>query len=292
MSKDYYNILGVDKSASKDEIKKAFRKLAHKYHPDKKDGDEAKFKEANEAYRILSDDQKRAQYDRFGSAGPGMGGGGFGGQQGFGGFDFSGFQGGQEFDLNDIFEGFFGGGFGGRTRRGRTIQMQMRITFEESVKGVSKKIKVPTNSAMHNQKQEVEVSIPAGVENGQQLRLQGYGEPAPENGGQSGDLHLIIMVERHPVYEKQGMNLVRNIDVSLSQALLGATIDIETLDEKVSVKIPQGIKHGQVLRVRGKGVQASRFQKGDILLVVNLVMPDKLTKEQKKIVEELKNLGL
>lgn len=290
MSKDYYKTLGVEKSASQDEIKKAFRKEAHKYHPDKKDGNEAKFKEANEAYQTLSNDQKRAQYDRFGSAGPNMSGGGS--QGGFGGFQQQ--AGGMEFDLNDIFEGFFGGqggGFGGqRVQRGRNIQLQLNITFEESIKGVSKKIRVPEMSAIYSQKKEVEVTIPAGIENGQQLRLQGYGEAV--NGGQTGDMHIVIAVDSHPIYQKQGLNLVRNIDVLLSETLEGAKKEIETFDEKVTVKIPQGVKTGTVLRVRGKGISRSTFQKGDILLVVNLVIPEKLSKDQKKLVEELKKLGL
>lgn len=295
MSKDYYKILNIEKGASKDEIKKAFRKQAHKYHPDKKDGDEAKFKEANEAYQTLSNDQKRAQYDRFGSSGPNMGGGGFGGgQQGFGGFDFSGFQqgqGGMEFDLNDIFgEMFGGGGFGGqRVRRGRHLQLQLTITFEESIKGVKKKIKLPSQSSQASKK-DVEVTIPAGVERGQKLKLQGYGEAV--EGGQPGDMYLILNVEEHSIYRKEGYHLVRELDVKLSDAILGARYDIETLDGKVTVKIPKGIKTGTLLRIKGEGVLANRFQKGDIILQVNVLIPEKLNKEQKKVIEGLKKIGL
>ena len=141
MAKDYYEILGVDKKASKDEIKKAFHKLAHKYHPDKAAGDEAKFKEVNEAYQVLSDDQKRAQYDQFGSAGPNMGG--FGGQ-GFGGFDFSGFQGGEGFgfDLGDMFGEIFGGGTRTKTRRGSDLQTSIDLTFKESIFGAEKELHI------------------------------------------------------------------------------------------------------------------------------------------------------
>ena len=143
MSKDYYKILEVEKGASKEELKKAFRKKAHEFHPDKKTGDEAKFKEVNEAYQVLSDDQKRAQYDRFGSNGPqfgGQGGGaGFGGFD-FGGFNFEGFQGGQEFDLNDIFSAF-GGGFGRRVRKGRDIVLSLNISFKEAVQGTTRRSK-------------------------------------------------------------------------------------------------------------------------------------------------------
>lgn len=293
MSKDYYNILGVDKSASKDDIKKAFRKKAHEFHPDKQGGDEAKFKEANEAYQVLSDDQKRAQYDRFGSAGPNMGGAGFGGGQGFGGFDFSGFQNGQgmEFDLNDIFEGFFGGGgFGGRrTPRGRSIQLGLKVTFEESVKGVKKKIKIPSESA-ESGRGDVEIDIPAGIEDGQKLKLSGYGESV--QGGQPGDLYLIMNVESHPLYRKEGYHLVRTLEVKLTDAILGAKYTIETIDGDVTVKIPKGIRTGALLRVKGYGVRANSLQRGDILLQVQVLIPDSLTREQKKLVEELKKLDL
>jgi len=292
MSKDYYQTLGVSKTATKDEIKKAFRKLAHQYHPDKQGGDEAKFKEVNEAYQVLSDDQKRASYDRFGSAGPNMGGGGFGGQQGFGGFDFSGFQNGQnmEFDLNDIFEGFFGGGFGGqRVRRGRNIQLGLTLTFKESIFGTKKKIKIPSESAMAGKK-EVEIDIPGGIEHGQKMKLSGYGEAV--SGGQTGDLYLIITVAEHPVYRKEGYHLVRTLEVKLTDAILGAKYDIETLDGNVTVKIPKGINTGTLLRVKGEGVRVNAFQKGDILLQVKVLIPDSLSKEQKKLIEELQQKGL
>jgi len=289
MSKDYYNILGVEKSASKDEIKKAFRKKAHQYHPDKKDGDEVKFKEANEAYQTLSDDTKRAQYDRFGSSGP-QGGGFGGGSQGFGGFDFSGFQGGQEFDLNDIFEGMFGGGFGGRrTPRGRSLQLGLKVTFEESVKGTKKTIKIPSSSAQAT-RGEIEIDIPAGIESGQKLKLQGYGEPA--EGGQPGDLYLVMDVQSHPLYRKEGYHLIRTLDVKLTDAILGSKYKIETFDGDVTVKIPKGIKTGTLLRIKGHGVRANSLQRGDILLQVNVQIPDKLSKEQKKLIEELKKLDL
>ncbi len=298
MSKDYYQTLGVSKTATKDEIKKAFRKKAHEYHPDKQGGDEAKFKEANEAYQVLSDDQKRAQYDRFGASGTqgfGGNGGGFGGQQGFGGFDFSGFQNGQnmEFDLNDIFEGFFGGGFNGRrVRHGRHIQLSLALTFKESIFGTKKKIKIPSQSAMASKK-EVEIDIPGGIEHGQKMKLSGYGEPA-ENGqaGQPGDLYLVITVPEHPIYQKEGYHLVRTLDVKLTDAILGAKYEIETLDGNVTVKIPKGINTGTLLRVKGEGVRVSAFQRGDILLQVKVLIPDSLSKEQKKIIEELQEKGL
>lgn len=296
MSKDYYKTLNVEKSASKDEIKKAFRKLAHEYHPDKKTGNEAKFKEVNEAYQVLSDDQKRAQYDRFGSAGPQFGGAG---GQGFGGFDFGGFNvnfdgfgNGQEFDLNDIFSAFTGGGspFGRRVRKGRTITITTNATFKESVLGFSQKFKLPSESAMYKEKKEIDITFPPGIEDGQILKVEGYGEPL--EGGQAGDLHIRVSVERHPTLRKDGINLVTEIPIKITDALLGTTYDVDTIDGKVSVKIPKGIKHGQILRVRGKGVPAGTFHKGDLLIIINLNLPEKLTKEQKKIIEEMKKSGL
>ena len=295
MSKDYYKTLGVEKNASKDDIKKAFRKLAHEYHPDKKTGNEAKFKEANEAYQVLSDEQKRAQYDRFGSTGPNFGGG----QGGFGGFDFSGFGGfggqGQEFefDLNDIFSAFTGGGsspFGRRVKKGRNITITTNATFKESVLGFSQKFNVPSESAMYKQKKEIEINFPPGIEDGQVLKVEGYGEPVTD--GQPGDLLLRVSVERHKTLRKDGINLVSELSVKVTDALLGGEYDVDTVDGKVTVKIPKGIKHGQILRVRGKGVPAGTFHKGDLLIIINLDIPEKLSKEQKKLIEELQKSGL
>ncbi len=297
MSKDYYKILEVDKSASKDEIKKAFRKLAHEYHPDKKTGNEAKFKEVNEAYQVLSDDQKRAQYDRFGSAGPQFGGQG---GQGFGGFDFGGFninfdgfQNGQEFDLNDIFSAF-GGGFGGRrVKRGRDIVLSLNLSFKESITGTDKTIKVPENSAQKSQK-EVSIKIPAGIESGQMMKLAGYGEPVspPAGGGQAGDLLLKIYVESHRTLRKEGIHLVTNLKVKLTDAILGSTYDVEGVDGPIKIKIPKGIQTGKILRIKGAGVQAGRFQHGDLLVVIEVEIPDSLSKEQKRLIEELQKSGL
>lgn len=294
MSKDYYKILEVDKSASKEELKKAFRKKAHEYHPDKKTGNEAKFKEVNEAYQVLSDDQKRAQYDRFGSAGPQFGGGQ--GGQGFGGFDFGGFninfdgfQNGQEFDLNDLFSAFGGGGFGRRMRRGRDIVLSLNISFKESVQGTSKTIKVPSESAQKG-KGEVEFKIPAGIESGQMMKLAGFGEPV--EGGQAGDLLLKIYVESHKSLRKEGIHLVTNLSVKLTDAILGATYDVEGVDGPIKIKIPKGINTGKILRVKGAGVPAGRFQHGDLLVVVEVEIPDSLSREQKKIIEDLQKSGL
>lgn len=297
MSRDYYKILNVEKTASKDEIKKAFRKLAHDYHPDKPTGNEAKFKEVNEAYQVLSDDQKRAQYDRFGSNGPQFGGG----QGGFGGFDFGGFninfdgfQNGQEFDLNDIFSAFGGGGFGRRVRKGRDIVLGLTLTFKESIQGVEKTIKVPANSAEKNKK-EVTVKIPAGIETGQMMKVAGFGEPmeiGPDRASQPGDMLLKIYVESHKTLRKEGIHLVTDMSVKLTDAILGATYDVEGIDGPIKIKIPKGIQTGKILRIKGGGVPAGRFQHGDLLVVIEVEIPDSLSREQKKIIEELQKSGL
>lgn len=290
--KDYYKILGVEKNASKDDIKKAFRKLAHEHHPDKNQGNDAKFKEINEAYTTLSDDGKRQQYDTFGSAGPGFGGGqnGYTSSQGFGGagFDFSQFarqyqgQNGQsfEFDLGDIFGEFFGGG-GRRPRKGATINVDVQISFKESIFGVEKDIIV--------NKEKIAVKIPSGIENGQGLRVSGKGEDGP---GGKGDLIVRVWVTDHDVFRKEGNNLIMELDLKLTTALLGATIDIETLDGKIELKVPAGTTHNEILRVRQKGVPDERGRRGDLLIVTRVEMPKKLSKSAQKLVEELKKEGL
>ncbi len=217
MSKDYYNILGVNKGASKDEIKKAFYKLAHKYHPDKKEGNEAKFKEVNEAYQVLSDDAKRAKYDQFGSGfenmGQGYGGARQGGFSGFEGFDFGnfagGFQGnsGVDFDfgdLNDIFSSFFTGGRGGftRTPRGRDMQTELQISLIDSLLGAEKKIIVSGN-------REVIIKIPAGIQNNQTLKMTGYGETIKN--GKAGDLYIKIIIKIPNKISKKARELLEEL---------------------------------------------------------------------------------
>lgn len=208
MAKDFYKILGVEKNASQDEVKKAFRKMAHQYHPDKNNGDDTKFKEVNEAYQVLSDEKKRAQYDRFGEAGVnGMGGGGYGGfQGGFNpndfGFDFSGFQngGGAEFEMNDlgdIFSSFFGGGMRQRTPRGRNINAAIEVTFKESVFGTEKTISLK-GAGVKTKSEEVTVVVPPGIESGETLRVREYGEVI--DNGPTGDLHVQVSVRPDPVY--------------------------------------------------------------------------------------------
>ncbi|MBA3733028.1 molecular chaperone DnaJ [Patescibacteria group bacterium] len=361
MSKDYYQILGIDKSAPKDEIKKAFRTLAHKYHPDKKTGDDAKFKEINEAYSILSDDKKRQQYDTYGSTGASNGfQGGGNGAGGFGDFDFSQFtQGGQgggfEFDFGDIFSSAFGGGRRSQPKRGRDISIDIELTFDEVVFGVERTVllnkvskcdncagsgaekgselqtcgtcngrgqireikktffgqfetsstceichgtgKVPKNKChvcygqgILKKESEIKVKIPAGIENGEMIRLSGGGEAV--SGGQTGDLYIKIYVKKHPVFRKDGVNLIMDLNVKLTDALLGGEANVSTLDGNIKVKIPEGLTHGEVLRVKGKGVPFEKNRRGDILIKIHLLIPKKLSKEARKLTEQLQKEGL
>jgi DnaJ-class molecular chaperone len=250
MSKDYYKTLGVDKKASEAEIKAAFRKLAHQHHPDKNGGNDAKFKEINEAYQTLSDKNKRAQYDQFGSSGPQFGGGQQGnpfGQGGFGGFSWEDIMrqaqqgGGAQFDMGDIDLGdLFGAAFGfggGRIRRGRNIEVQMKMTFKESVRGFTRDIDVPDyRDGKQSGMKKVSVSIPAGVTHGQQLQMDGAGEAVTD--GRPGSLIITAIVEKHPTIRKEGQHLVMDLHVSLVDALLGKKIEIETLDGKETIEIP------------------------------------------------------
>lgn len=298
MAKDYYEILGVSKDASKEEIKKAFHKLAHQHHPDKNKGDDTKFKEVNEAYQTLSDETKRAQYDRFGSTGP-MGGGYGGFQGGFDpnnfGFDFSNFQNGGnvEFEMNDlgdIFSAFFGGGARTRTPRGRDVTVSVHLTFKESIFGIEKKVSINQNQ-VKTKEAEVTVQIPAGVEHGQTLRLNGYGEII-EN-GTPGNLFVQMSVTPDKIYKKAGMHLARELEVKLTDALLGATYKLDTLDGELEVKIPEGITHGEILRVKGKGVpHSSSGKRGDLHLYINIKMPSKLSKKERELVQKLKEEGI
>ncbi len=360
MSKDYYKILGVDKSASGDEIKKAFRKLAHEHHPDKKDGNADKFKEANEAYGVLGDAEKRKQYDQFGSAAFNGAGGQGGGFSGFEGFDFSGFQQGGngqgfEFDLGDIFGSMFGGGRGGgrgRTPRGQDIQVDINLTFKESIFGLDKEIHVTKNArcnsckgtkaepgtslktcktcngegrvvkqqrtilgmienvvvcdecegtgkipetkcktckgkGIESKRESINIVIPPGIENGETLRVRGSGEAIAN--GESGDLYIRIYVKADPKFRKQGHDLYADLSIGVATAALGGQAEFENLDEKLIVKIPEGIQHGEILRIKNKGVPYAG-QRGELMLRVVIKIPLKLNKEQRQIFEKLKGM--
>lgn len=292
-NKDHYQTLGVAKGASKEEIKKAFRKLAQKHHPDKPTGDEAKFKELNEAYSVLSDDNKRAQYDQFGSSFNGGGGGSTGGGAGgfdFNGFDFSQFTGangqGVEFDLGDILGQVFGGR-GRRVRKGRDIHMDLTLTFKESILGANKKIKVQRDN---KKDEEIEFAIPPGIDSGETMRISGKGESIQD--GQPGELYVRMHVTPHPTLQKEGIHLVTNIHLKLSEALLGTKKEIDSVDGKITIKIPEGVKHGEQMRISGKGVPVSTYKNGDLFAILHIDLPKKLSKKAREAIEILKEEGI
>jgi len=363
MSKDYYKILGVDKGASQDDIKKAFRKLAHEYHPDKQHGNEEKFKEINEAYQVLGDAGKRAKYDQFGSAFEhGQAGGGFGGFEGF--RDFSGFADGFNInmdDLGDMFGGFgdmfgFGGNGQGRarSRRGSDIEVSVAIDFKEAVFGAEKEISLAkhaqcahchgngiepgakietcktcggkgrvtkTQRTIFGQMQvqttcpdcggegktysekckkcsgigtvretvDIKVKIPAGIDDGQSIRLAGQGE-AGAKGGQAGDLYLSVRVKKHEKFERQGYDILSKEHIGFGLAALGGKIEAETIDGPLTMKIPEGTQSGTVFKLKGKGVnKLNGYGRGDQLVEVIVKTPTKLSRKEREYLEGLRD---
>ena len=357
--RDYYEVLGLEKGASEDEIKRAYRKLAKKYHPDMNPDDkdaEAKFKEVGEAYEVLSDPDKKARYDQFGFAGvdpnfnPGGGFGGFGG--------FSGFSGGGAYDFGSIFNDFFGGGgaSSGTRRnapqRGDNLVAQTEVTFEEAAFGCEREINVsrietctecggsgaaPGTSVdtcpdchgtgqkrvnqtfmgmqmqstttctrcggtgtiirtpcskckgkgkvRHNQK--VKVSIPAGIDDGQSVRVRGEGH-AGTNGGTAGDLLVAVSVKPHDIFERDGANVMCEIPITFPQAALGCEIEVPTLDGKVRYNIPEGTQTGTTFRLKGKGIPYVGYKnRGDQYVTVTVETPTKLSQEQKNLLHKL-----
>ncbi|WP_226677342.1 molecular chaperone DnaJ [Mesobacillus jeotgali] len=347
MSKrDYYEVLGVSNSASKDEIKKAYRKLSKQFHPDinKEPGADEKFKEVKEAYEVLSDDQKRAHYDQFGHVDPnqGFGGGGdFGG--GFGGFE-------------DIFNSFFGGGGGRRRdpnapRQGADLQYTMTLKFEEAVFGKETDIEIPreeecdtcdgsgakpgtkvdtckhchgsgqisveqntpfgrivnrrvchycngtgkeikekcttcSGSGKVTRRNKIHVKIPAGVDDGQQLRVAGKGE-AGINGGPAGDLYIVFHIRSHEFFERDGDDIYCEMPITFVQAALGDEVEVPTLHGKVKLKVPAGTQTGTKFRLKGKGVPNVRgYGTGDQHVLVRIVTPTKLSEKQKQLLRE------
>ncbi|MBO2534909.1 molecular chaperone DnaJ [Rummeliibacillus suwonensis] len=351
--RDYYEVLGLEKTASKDEIKKAYRKLSKKYHPDlnKEPGAEEKFKEIAEAYEVLSDDQKRARYDQFGHQDPNQGFGGFSGfgsTEGFGGFE-------------DIFSSFFGGG--SRTRRdpnaprkGDDLQYRMTISFEEAVFGKEKEIEIPREetcdtchgtgakpgtsketcsycngtgqisetvntpfgqivnrrtcshcqgtgqmikekcSTCHGtgtvkKRKKIKVNIPAGVDDGQQLRVSGQGE-AGVNGGPAGDLYIVFHVRASDKFERDGDDIYLELPITFAQAALGDEIEVPTIYGKVKMKIPAGTQSGDRFRLKDKGVKnVHGYGNGDQHVIVKIKTPKKLTEKQKELLREFASIS-
>ena len=353
--RDYYEVLGVSKGASEDEIKKAYKKLARKYHPDMNPGDkeaEEKFKEVNEANEVLSDPEKKARYDQFGFAGvdPSYGAGGPGGAGGFGGgFDFG--------DLGDIFGSFFGGGFGGgQTRRngpqrGESIRASVSVTFTEAAFGCEKEVTIErseqcptckgngcapgttpeicpdchgsgvvqvqqrtpmgvfassrpcqrcrgTGKIIHQpctdcggtgavrKRKTIKVNIPAGIDHGQTISLRGQGN-AGKNGGPAGDLLITVMVRPHELFRREGNDVFCEAPITFSQAVLGATLEIPTIDGQVKYDIPEGTQTGTVFRLRGKGIPVLNGRgRGDQYVTVTIETPRNLNREQKEALKK------
>lgn len=349
--RDFYEVLGVDKSASEADIKKAYRKLAKENHPDLNPNDknaEARFKEINEAYEVLSDSDKRAKYDQFGHAAfaPGFGAGGSGFSGGFSGMDF---------DLGDIFGSFFGGGAGRSNngpRKGENIRASISITFEEAAFGVEKEVSInrvdtcdtckgtgcePGTTAQTCPKcngsgnvriqqqtmfgvmqstttcdqcggsgriihqpcksckgtgairkhKKVSVSIPAGIDHGQTISLRGQGN-AGVKGGPAGDLLITVAIKPHDMFTRDGADVMYQMDIPVTQAILGAEVQVPTLDGKVKYTIPEGTQSGTVFRLRGKGIPYLRGSgRGDQYVKVNVIIPSGLNSEQKEIVRSL-----
>lgn len=339
---DYYKILEVSRDASKEEIKKAYRKLAHKHHPDK-GGDEEKFKKISEAYSVLSNDKKREQYDRFGRSGPGMGGASNG--NGFEGFSQT------DFDMGDIFSDFFGFSGGRRKkRRGEDIVIRINTTLEKIIKDEKKKInlskltycnecdgkgydrnskletcnscrgsgkvktaigpftqvstcpscngegkipekkcKVCRGDGRVEKNEEIEFTIPAGIDSGQTLRIKEKGNSG-EKGSPAGDLLVEVIVDNNTSFRREGENLFYNAEIGLTDAILGKNININLLTGKeISLKIPPGTSFGKVFRISGKGLpKISGYGVGDLYITTNIKIPQKLTRNQKKLFEELR----
>jgi len=361
MSKDYYDILGVSKNASSDEIKAAFRKKAHEYHPDK-GGDAEKFKEVNEANQVLGNPEKRKQYDQFGSAAFNQGGAGGDGGQGFGGQGFGGFSGMNinMDDLGDMFGGFgdifgFGGGSNRsakRQARGRDMEINVSLDFIEAAFGTEKEIgfskntvchhcrgnggepgaKVETcrtcrgtgqvariqrtilgniqtqsvcpdcagegkiysqkctvcgGTGIHREHVDLKVKVPAGINNGESIRLTGQGE-AGQKGAGAGDLYLRIQIKPHRRFVREGYDIRTEETISIKQAILGDKIDVETIHGEMKLKIPEGTQSGTIFKLREKGVPKLHNRgTGDQYIKVTVKIPDSISRKQKQLLEEL-----
>jgi len=304
--KDYYKVLGIDKSASEEDVKKAYRKLAREHHPDvvsekDKEAAEKRFKEINEAYRVLSDAEKRKMYDTYGTADPNQGFGGFSGGQGRGGqwgpFTYTYTNGGNggnqeygDFDPFDIFESMFGfRGFGGQRapRRGKSLYYQLNIEFKEAVFGVEKEIAVESG--------RVKIKIPAGARDGLELKFTGKGMPGP-SGTPAGDLFITLKVPSPKGFKVAGDDLYLISEIDIVTAALGGVVDVPVVDlsspdalGKAKLKIPAGTQYGARLLIRGRGMPRLHGH-GDVMVQVVVVVPKKLSKKQKDLLEEFGTL--
>lgn len=361
--RDYYEVLGLKKGASDDEIKKAYRKMAIKYHPDRnlnnKEEAEARMKEINEAYDVLKDPQKKAQYDQFGHDAFTAGGGGGGGFGGFGGFGGGGFSGGFG-DFGDIFDTFFGGGRSQARRngpeQGADLRIDIELTFEEAAFGVEKELKVPrmenctacggTGAAKGTTPEEcsnchgsgqvqsytntpfgrmvnshvcercqgsgriiktpckecggrgqkkvnksIKVKIPAGIDEGQRIRVSGGGQ-AGRRGGPSGDLYVYVYIKQHELFTREGYDVLCEVPVTFVQAALGDTIEVPTIHGKVEMKVAAGTQSGTVMRLRGKGIPLLRRSgNGDQHVRIKVLTPQKLSARQKELLKEFADLS-
>lgn len=300
---DYYETLGLKKGATPEEIKKAYRKLAVKYHPDKNPGDkkaEDRFKEINEAYAVLSDPQKKTQYDQFGSAGFHQR---FSQEDIFRGFNASDIF--REFGLgsDDVFSrifgmgggggfrqgGGFGGGFGGgMSRKGSDFEMELAISFQEAFAGGDKRVAF----TREGRSEEISVKIPAGVDSGARLRLSGKGGTGI-GGGPAGDLYLNIVVRPDPNLAREGDDIVAPHQLPFSLACLGGSLDVQTLDGTKRIKVPAGIGTGTKIRLKGLGFpRMGKSGRGDLYVLIGVRVPERLTPRQRELVEELAREGL
>lgn len=355
--KDYYEVLEVSKDASGDEIKKSFRRLAMQYHPDRNPGNkeaETKFKEINEAYEVLKDEQKRAAYDRYGHQA--FANGGMGGGNPFGGFDFGGGAGGFADIFSEVFSEFVGRGRGaGRTyaQRGQDVRYNMSLTLEEAFTGLEKEITLPSTETCETchghgtkdgkeapicpyckgsgkmrmqqgffvveqdcpqckgtgrmvkdacpdckgkgfvkKQKTIKVKIPAGVEDGMRVRVQGGGE-AGIRGGESGDLYVFVSVKEHKLYEREGANLYARIPISMCCAALGGSIEIPSIDgSKIDVKVSAGAQSDQVIKVKNQGMSMVRSERrGDLFVKLHVETPVNLSARQKELLEEFRAIG-
>ena len=306
MAEDYYKILGVSRNASQDEIQKAYRKLARKYHPDLNPDDETakkKFQEVQKAFDVLNDPSKREMYDRYGSSfesvGAGAEGGGprtytwtsGGGGGGFEDVDFSQFfgerfgtGGGPSGGFADIFSQFTRAGTAGRRRaprRGADLQYDLQVPFRTAVLGGEVHLTVDRDGKTDT----IAVRIPPGIEDGQKMRLRGQGQPAPA-GGEPGDLLLTIHIAPHPYYTRRGKNLYVKLPVRVSEAILGAKVDVPTPKGTVTLKVPPGTSSGARLRIKGHGVAPKSGPPGDLFAEVQIVVPKKVDAEARELIEK------